>query len=216
MPTWGFHIKTANKIAEKMKLKEKEKELFILANLIPDIKSGYLFETDARIPVEESHFHMEGYYSIPDIEKYREKYWKKGDLILTGIYCHLLLDYYMNMKMNTEYFVYDEKSEVNGIKTVNGIVYGTKKECNQFKHDSLHAIANSFDIKTDYNFRKRPLLFKTDVKSYTITIADIFNAEMWLRKKLKENKGKENVLFTDNEVGEFLDGAVEFILQHIE
>ena len=38
MPAWSFHIKLATDISNVLKLNKEEENLFILANLIPDIK----------------------------------------------------------------------------------------------------------------------------------------------------------------------------------
>lgn len=56
MPAWSFHIKVANDIAKILGYNDEEKKLFILSNLIPDIKSGYLFPVETVIERKYLHY----------------------------------------------------------------------------------------------------------------------------------------------------------------
>ena len=58
MPAWSFHIKLANEISNTLALNKEEENLFILANLIPDIKSGFLIPMDNPISSKFSHYYI--------------------------------------------------------------------------------------------------------------------------------------------------------------
>lgn len=58
MPAWSFHIKLASEVSAVLNLDEQEKNLFILSNLIPDIKSGFLIPMDKPVWSKYSHYYI--------------------------------------------------------------------------------------------------------------------------------------------------------------
>ena len=135
MPAWSFHIKLASEVSAVLNLDEQEKNLFILSNLIPDIKSGFLIPMDKPVWSKYSHYYIyKDELSLPDLEKYKNIYWDKNDIISTGVYCHILLDYYLNNLLKEDYFIYNEDNIITGMKTLNGIFYGDRPSCIKFKH----------------------------------------------------------------------------------
>ena len=76
MPAWSFHIKLASEVSAVLNLDEQEKNLFILSNLIPDIKSGFLIPMDKPVWSKYSHYYIyKDELSLPDLEKYKNIYW---------------------------------------------------------------------------------------------------------------------------------------------
>ena len=72
MPACSFHIKLATDVSNVLKLNKEEENLFILANLIPDIKSGYLIPMKDTVESRFSHYYIyENELCLPDLEKYR-------------------------------------------------------------------------------------------------------------------------------------------------
>ena len=65
MPAWSFHIKLATEISNTLALNKEEENLFILANLIPDIKSGFLIPMDNPISSKFSHYYNLYRYLLP-------------------------------------------------------------------------------------------------------------------------------------------------------
>ena len=81
MPAWSFHIKVANDIAKILEYNDEEKKLFILSNLIPDIKSGYLFPVETVIERKYLHYYnLNTDIRLPDLEEYEKKY-LKNDIV---------------------------------------------------------------------------------------------------------------------------------------
>ena len=73
MPAWSFHIKLASEVSAVLNLDEQEKNLFILSNLIPDIKSGFLIPMDKPVWSKYSHYYIyKDELSLPDLEKYKK------------------------------------------------------------------------------------------------------------------------------------------------
>lgn len=81
MPAWSFHIKVANDIAKILEYNDEEKKLFVLSNLIPDIKSGYLFPVETTIESKYSHYYnLNTDIRLPNLEEYEKKY-LKNDIV---------------------------------------------------------------------------------------------------------------------------------------
>lgn len=118
MPALSFHIKVANDIAKILELTDEEKNLFILSNLIPDIKSGYLFSVETTIEPKYSHYYnLNTDIRLPDLEKYEKKYLKNDivsikykrriqkfcillKILLTTLYNNTMSLIYFNFIMN--------------------------------------------------------------------------------------------------------------------
>lgn len=218
MPAWSFHIKLATDISNVLKLNEEEENLFILANLIPDIKSGYLIPMKDTVESRFSHYYIyENELCLPDLEKYRKVYWNKDDIVSTGIYCHLLLDYYLNGMLKNDYFIYNDKNIITGMKTVNGVFNGTKEDCIKFKHKNFNIIAKSLGVKSKFIFPKEDITIKTDDGNYTIMPKDIEATEKWIFDNYKDqiNEFPQNELLTEEELDTFFKDSSDFVLKHI-
>lgn len=217
MPAWSFHIKLATDISNVLNLNEEE-NIFILANLIPDIKSGYLIPMKDTVESRFSHYYIyENELSLPDLEKYEKVYWNKDDIVSTGIYCHLLLDYYLNGLLKNDYFIYNDKNIIIGMKTINGVFNGTKEDCIKFKHKNFNIIANSLGIKNKFTFPKKDITIKTDNGNYTITPKDIEATEKWIFDNYKDQikEFPQNELLTEEELNDFFNDSLNFVLKHI-
>lgn len=218
MPAWSFHIKSATEISNILNLKDDEKDIFILANLIPDIKSGYLIPADKPVSSRYSHHYLyKNDLSLPNIQKYRENYFNKDDIISVGIFCHLLLDYYLNMLLKRKFFIYNEENLIIGIKTLNGVFQKNKEECIKQKHKNFNLIAKSINIKTDFSFPKDELFIPTDDGGYKITSKDIEMTEKWIYDNYKKplDKFPKNELFTENDLEMFFKDSLKFVLEEL-
>lgn len=221
MPAWSFHIKVANDIAKILELTDEEKNLFILSNLIPDIKSGYLFSVETTIEPKYSHYYnLNTDIRLPDLEKYEKKY-LKNDIVSIGIYCHICFDYYLNKLMNDKYFIFDKNGKISGIRTLNNIKYGNREYCLKIKHENLRKIAKWINVKTEYNFPKNNIKIKIDSTiqngSYIITEKDIELTEDWLSNNYKNTQldFSKNELFTEENIDKFFINAEEFIFKKL-
>lgn len=222
MPAWSFHIKVANDIAKILEYNNEEKKLFILSNLIPDIKSGYLFPVETTIESKYSHYYnLNTDIRLPDLEEYEKKY-LKNDIVSIGIYCHICLDYYLNALMNEKYFIFDKNGKIIGIRILNSIKYGNREYCLKIKHKNLSKIAKWINVETEYNFPKNNIKIKIDSTiqngSYIITEKDIELTEDWLSNNYKNTQLEfpKNELFTEENIDKFFINAEKFILKKLK
>lgn len=219
MPAWSFHIKLANEISNTLALNKEEENLFILANLIPDIKSGFLIPMDNPISSKFSHYYIyKDELSLPDLQKYKDRYLDKNDIISTGIYCHILLDYYLNNLLKEHYFIYNSENIIIGMKTLDGVFYGDRESCIKFKHKNFNLIAKYLDIENKFTFPKKNIDIKTDNGVYTITPSDIELTEKWIYENYKSQipTFPKNELFTEESLNKFFDDSKKFVLRHIK
>ncbi len=219
MPAWSFHIKLANEISNVLNLDKQQDNLFTLANLIPDIKSGFLIPMDKPIKSSYSHYYIyENELSLPDLNKYKDIYWNKDDIVSTGIYCHLLLDSYLNNLLKEIYFIYDDNNIIKGMKTLNGIFYGDRESCIKFKHKNFNLIAESLGIQYKFCFPKQDINIKIDNGIYTITPKDIELTEKWIFDHYKNPKSEfpKNELLTEEDMNKFFKDSLDFVLKHIK
>ncbi|MDY5212392.1 hypothetical protein [Intestinibacter sp.] len=219
MPAWSFHIKLATEISNTLNLNKEDENLFILSNLIPDIKSGFLIPMDKPFPSKYSHYYIyKDELSLPDLKKYKNIYWNKNDIVSTGIYCHILLDYYLNNMLKENYFIYNKENIITGMKTLNGVFYGDRESCIKFKHKNFNLIAESLDIQNKFSFPKQNIDVKTDGGIYTITPNDIRLTEEWIFEHYKNQKlaFPKNELMTKEDINKFFKDSKEFVLKHIK
>ena len=219
MPAWSFHIKLATDISNTLNLNSDDENLFILANLIPDIKSGFLLPVKDVVLSQYSHYYIyENELSLPDLKKYKEKYWNKNDIVSTGVYCHLLLDYYLNNLLKEDYFIFNENNNIIAMKSLNGIFYGNKDECIKFKHKNFNLIAKSLNVKSEFSFPKRNISVETDDGIYIVTPEEIEMTEKWIFDNYKDSVDKfpENELFTEEDMYLFFKNSLDFVLKNMD
>ena len=56
MPSWNTHLEAGNRLADKLKLKGKEREEFLLGCLLPDINNGYVNKVKTIKDHNETHY----------------------------------------------------------------------------------------------------------------------------------------------------------------
>ena len=117
MPAWSFHIKLATDISNVLKLNEEDNFIPFSTitkkgrNEVLELIKTYLVPMKDTVESRFSHYYIyENELCLPDLEKYRKVYWNKDDIVSTGIYCHLLLDYYLNGMLKNNYFIFDDKN----------------------------------------------------------------------------------------------------------
>lgn len=219
MPAWSFHIKLGNEISDILNLNSQEKNLFILSNLIPDIKSGFLIPMEKPVWSKYSHYYIfKNQLSLPDLDRYKNIYWNKNDIVSTGIYCHILLDYYLNNLLKEKYFIYDKNNSIIGMKTLHGIFLGDQASCIKLKHKNFNLIATALGIENKFSFPKQNIDIKTDGGIYTITPKDIKLTEKWIFNHYKNKKiyFPENELITEENLDKFFIDSRRFVLEHIQ
>lgn len=106
MPSFAVHSICGDKLIEKLRINEKDKQSFIIGNILPDISrvSGYskLDDKEKRRATQYkkkiSHFRTKKDYIIeyPDIDEFLEKYKEKvkDNIATLAYFFHLYTDYY--------------------------------------------------------------------------------------------------------------------------
>ena len=127
MPSWPIHLSIAKKVNEKLKL---NKDLFYYGNLIPDV------DKNSSINRYQAHYYDKNLpcFNCPkehmiNIDLFLKDY--KDNLsnpLILGYYCHLLADYYYNLKVYTTKWVCDEENNIIGIKLKNNKIVSLDKE----------------------------------------------------------------------------------------
>ena len=101
MPAWVTHLVTANKLCEKLNIKDKNS--FLFGNVMPDILNNYIVKnTNTHKKYEVTHFTddivINGIkYAFPNFDKFFGEYKEKmNNPVVCGFYVHLLTDYFWN------------------------------------------------------------------------------------------------------------------------
>ena len=148
MPSWGVHTAIANdllyRIGNKRDVSDIEKNCFLLGNVLPDIKNGYIFDRknmpdvishtithflDADILDPSEKFNETGILKF--IEKYKRSF---DNYIVLGYLCHLIADIYWNRQTIKNHFWYED-GIFKGAKLLDGEhVECSLKEARLLKH----------------------------------------------------------------------------------
>lgn len=225
MPSWGIHLEIADLLSNK--IKNIDKNLFMIANILPDINNGYVVKgISQKISHKITHFDREeDYKNYKNFYEKYNKYMKKEHVL--GYYTHLLTDYYYN---NLTYFkkaIRDSKGELIGINLNSGKKkIGTTEEIRKIK-------VNDFKIFADYiytNKKLQKLNYNNDILSVNniieeiqITEEDVLKSIKYLNEHinykvtvLKEKDSKEYQIFTAEEMINSLELCVDFIIENLK
>ena len=123
IPSHKIHIGIGQEIAKKFRL---DKNLLLLGSILPDLgKSHYV-----------SHFKISHRnYDIASFIYYR---FDSADPVMVGYLVHLLTDMFYNEYVRDNKYVFDDNHKLNGIKTRNGIFYGTPREVCDKKQEGFY------------------------------------------------------------------------------
>ena len=200
MPSWAIHLEVTTKINKKIKLTEREKNIFLLGNILPDLLNGHVIKNISHIvPHKEAHMekpvqienHIEYRYDIDGVlEKYKEKF---NNPLILGYYTHILTDFYWNNLTYGQLGLFDENKNLIGIKLNNGKEFkGEKEEIRKIK-------TNDFKLFSKYIYENN----LTDVPKYDEQMLEYSKELDWL------NLQKEDIL----EAIKYLEDMAELKIQ---
>ena len=123
MPSHKIHIGIGQEVAKSLRC---DKNLFLLGCVLPDLG--------------ENHFisHFKTSHRKYDIPKFIMEYYDSSDSVMMGYLVHLLTDKIYNGYARENKFVFNENHKLNGIKTLNGIFYGTPIEATDKKQEGFY------------------------------------------------------------------------------
>ena len=177
MPSWAIHLEVTTKINKKIKLTEREKNIFLLGNILPDLLNGHVIKNISHIvPHKEAHMekpvqienHIEYRYDIDGVlEKYKEKF---NNPLILGYYTHILTDFYWNNLTYGQLGIFDKNKNLIGIKLNNGKEFkGEKEEIRKLK-------TNDFKLFSKYIYENN----LTDVPKYDEQMLEYSKELDWL------------------------------------
>lgn len=225
MPSWGIHLEIANILSEK--IKNINKNLFIIGNILPDINNGYVIK-DINKRISHSITHYDRKEDYKNYENFYEKYNKyiNNELIL-GYFTHLATDYYYNDLTYSKKAIHDSKGNLIGINLNTGNKkIGTAEEIRQIKVNDFKIFANYIYTnkklpKLEYN--KDILLVNDIIEEIHITEDDVLKTIKYLNEHienkvtiLKESDNKEYQIFTQEEMINSIEGCVNFIIKYLK
>ena len=221
MPSWGIHLAIANKISQK--IENKDKNLFIFGNVVPDINNGYIIK-DIRKVISHKITH---YADAKEFKGYNDFYLKyikyiKNPVVL-GSLTHLMADYYYNNITYSQKAIWDN-GKVVGLKLNTGETIKCDKE-------TVRKIkSNDFKIYSDYIYKnyklanikydEKMLLINQIVEEFDITKEDINKTIEYINNYIDNKKividtckNKEYQIFTQEEMKKIEKNCINFIMR---
>lgn len=225
MPSWITHLVTANRLLDKIKIKDKNS--FLFGNIMPDILNNYIVkETSVHREYNITHFTQDVIingieYEFPNPDKFLEEYkHKMQDSLICGYYIHLLTDYFWNKISYDNYF--KKKDGLVEVKFING-------EIKQYEFNSAIPIKQSdFAIYTTFlknnnvieriNYSNKILSSSNKIREIPLTKEDIEKTLWEVDKFIYEEKTSEQEgyqLFTQDKLNQYFEECIEYIVANI-
>lgn len=225
MPSWITHLVTANKLLNRIEIKDKNS--FLFGNVMPDILNNYIVkDTNVHRQYKSTHFTDEIMingikYEFPNPDKFLEEYKEKmNNPVIYGFYVHLLTDYFWNKISYTNHF-----KEHNGLVEIQ-FVDGTIQDF-EFD-DAIRIKQKDFAMFTDFlknnniieriNYSDDLVHLSNEITELPLTKADI---EKTLTEVDKFLYGEEILvesnykLFTQDKLNDYLEESVDYIIERL-
>lgn len=226
MPSWTVHLATANKIIEKINIKNENS--FLIGNLIPDAERHVIKDFSIYVPYHISHYSeilmIDGHKEeLPNIDKFMKNYneYLYNPMVL-GYLTHILTDYYWNRLTFLRYTIKDNDGNCIGVKLNNGneIACG-KEERNELKRKDFKIFKNYIAQKENYLIPKYEDSLLEDIKlikEIPFNKKDINKIIKYLNEEDKEyNKNiSEYNLFTQDQIIDDYQNSIEFIMRFLK
>jgi len=193
MPSFGFHIAVANKVAEKIKV---DKNDFLFGNILPDVFNGFMLTDYKIIPRVDTHYGKVTGVPLPDPEKFLQEHGIENDVKL-GYYVHLLADFYFN-KHTIDKF---------------GDGRGNSEKQNDCVKFSDEMVLNSYFAMPQYseNISKNSPIEITDEE-----VKMVERYFLNFRTMIANEPKREYQIFSREELNVLLDEIVGFIMRGLE
>lgn len=225
MPSWITHLATSHQLLKEINVKDENS--FIFGNIMPDILNNYIVkETSQHKDYEITHFtdevNIHGiHYQFPNPQKFWKKYQsQKENPVVFGFYVHLLTDYFWNHTTYEKHF-----KKIND-QMVAILADGTEKIMEY--QDAIHLKQRDFRIFTEVLKTRYPLSHLQDMPQLVenskqiienpLTREDIQKAIQKIEQMLEPEEKTETekyVLFTEEQLKQYFQESIQFILQHL-
>lgn len=220
MPSWAIHLKVAQALSKK--IENKNKDSFILGNILPDVNVGYLIQPISKeIQYSVTHYGRRQTFEgktreLPDYKEFIKDY--SLDIenpIVLGYLTHLLTDFYWNYNTYIEKGIYENDNMV-AIKNGKNVVYGDKETLRKIKVNNF----NSFSIYLYQNNLVEIPNFQKDlwketriIKQIHIEESDLIGVNQYfanIYEKIK-NEEQEYKIYSLEDMKEGVKNNIEFI-----
>ena len=226
MPSWGIHLEIANRVSNK--IKDVDKNLFMIGNVMPDINNGYVIRDVSKI-IAHKITHYDGEQDFKGYRRFYIKYAKYiQNPVVLGSLTHLMTDYYYNNVTYTKKAIWDEKKKnVIGVKLNDG----EQIKCN--KEELRKIKRNDFRIYADYvyknskieelRFNEKILSMNRIIDEFEITKKDAEKTVEYLNEYINQKKSiidicekQENSMYTKQEMENMANECVQFIIEFLK
>ena len=107
MPSWNIHLEAGNRLADKLRLKDKDRKAFLLGCILPDINQGYINSVQVTKPHAETHYNFNKKSSRNFYDENQAQI-EARDPIFLGYLFHLYTDGRFNYDFYSSVKKYDE------------------------------------------------------------------------------------------------------------
>ena len=223
MPSWVTHLVTANRIIDKLDIKDRNS--FFFGNIMTDILLNYIVEkTSVHKDYKTTHFAEDRIingveYEFPVLDNFFNEYKNKmKNPVVLGFYIHLLTDYYWNIFSYGEY--YKKNGNLVAVKFLDGHWESFPfNEAIQVKQKDFRIftkyLKDNFEVpKVEYN--ENLLELSRDIKELPLTQEDIKKAIekiKYFSDKNSDNEIDTNYkILTEDILKENFEKSIHFIM----
>ena len=226
MPSWSIHLKIGKELLNRMDL---DMDKFLFGSTIPDTDYDWKLKRFKAHYYGNLKFPKCPYENMIDIDAFFNDYKEVlNDDLIKGYYAHLLADNFYN-----EYIYYNKwlqkDNKVIGIKTIKGDIIDVSEDyclTAEYKHIDLELYGrrlfkddvvilpeDASNINESIKLLKDNFITDDNVKDRLKYLHSEF-IDSYLRES-EEDKKKEYLLFTKDELDELLNKCTEYIYNKI-
>ena len=208
MPSWNIHLEAGTRLADKLKLRGKSRQEFLLGCLLPDINNGYINSPDVKYPHHSTHYAFDEKSSLNFYADYAPAI-KDRIPIYLGYLFHLFTDGYFNYNF---YHNFKHSTLSRGLN---------EDQKRDIKHHDFWLYDTNFHHTLDVTPEGAEHLatLANQIKTVDIQPKDILEVDTLLKNdRLNDNiRGESYIFYNQKSLDLLLDNTIsEFICQYLE
>lgn len=220
MPSWAIHLNIAQKLSEKMK--EEDKQSFLLGNILPDVNVGHLVNPiSKKIPYSTTHCAKMLTFSneekeLPDYEEFIKQYKQiiKEPIVL-GYLTHLMTDFYWNCYTYEKKGVYENGIMV-GLRGKENVIFGNDEELRKVKVSDFNVFSKHLyknGLVPIPNFKDNLMENVEPIKQIHIEGKDLYGVNKYFENVIQKIEKEAQVykVYSLEEMEENSKQNIEFI-----
>ena len=172
MPNWKTHLEVAKRVNKYLKFKDKDYDIFMIANIIPDINSSEIIENVSKyIPHEITHLQRDKEKTYIKFKKMYNNKIKEKDSLYWGYFLHLFVDFTWNQNYYHKVSKLEKKPSSEKLKDI--------------KHNDFKVLNNKY-LDNSINIDDKDIIKRTK----EISLIDINYKDLEKVKKFLDNQTK--------------------------